>query len=84
MILSFTKATALLLALVVYFVIHRRILKSSLTHIVPPGPPGYPLIGNVFDIPAQYEWKAYSAWVPRYVKYSLSLAGIRSLTDQCL
>ena len=29
---------------------------------LPPGPPGLPVIGNLLDIPASYEWIAYRDW----------------------
>ena len=29
---------------------------------VPPGPPGLPIVGNIFDIPKAYEWLAYEEW----------------------
>lgn len=28
----------------------------------PPGPPGWPFIGNVFDIPTTYQWETFTAW----------------------
>ncbi|KAJ3877380.1 cytochrome P450 [Lentinula edodes] len=29
---------------------------------LPPGPRGWPIIGNVFDIPDEYPWKVYRRW----------------------
>ncbi|KAF5366070.1 hypothetical protein D9757_012379 [Collybiopsis confluens] len=29
---------------------------------LPPGPSGWPLIGNLWDIPASYEWEVYAKW----------------------
>ena len=29
---------------------------------LPPGPKGYPLIGNLFDMPAQRSWIVYDEW----------------------
>lgn len=31
-----------------------------------PGPPGYPLVGNVFDLPHQAPWKTYKRWSEEY------------------
>lgn len=32
----------------------------------PPGPPGWPVIGNLFDIPKSSEWVKYKEWCDRY------------------
>jgi hypothetical protein len=32
----------------------------------PPGPPGYPIIGNVLDIPKEAAWETYSKWGKQY------------------
>lgn len=32
----------------------------------PPGPPGRPLIGNVFDMPRSNEWIKYNEWCREY------------------
>ncbi|TBU24926.1 cytochrome P450, partial [Dichomitus squalens] len=44
---------------------------------LPPGPKGIPVLGNVFDIPKEFEWIAYDRWSREYrsdVIY-LNLAG---------
>ncbi|KAG6845597.1 hypothetical protein H0H87_006650 [Tephrocybe sp. NHM501043] len=33
---------------------------------LPPGPKGYPLIGNVLDMPSKQEWVTFSQWGERY------------------
>lgn len=33
---------------------------------LPPGPKGYPLIGNVYDIPHHYPWLTYTEWAHKY------------------
>ncbi|KAJ6507474.1 cytochrome P450 [Mycena vulgaris] len=33
---------------------------------LPPGPRGYPLIGNIFDMPERHSWKAFAKWGEQY------------------
>ncbi|PBL03489.1 cytochrome P450 [Armillaria gallica] len=33
---------------------------------LPPGPKGLPLIGNLWDVPAEYPWLTYSQWAATY------------------
>ncbi|KAJ7157971.1 cytochrome P450 [Mycena crocata] len=40
---------------------------------LPPGPKGYPLIGNVFDMPTSHPWKTFAEWGEQY-------GGIMSVT----
>lgn len=35
---------------------------------LPPGPKGYPLIGNLFDVPKDKPWVAYNEWSKKYGK----------------
>ena len=37
---------------------------------LPPGPKGYPLIGNLFDMPADKPWVVYDEWRKTYGKFS--------------
>ncbi len=32
----------------------------------PPGPTGYPIIGNKFDVPKKKAWKTYDEWFKKY------------------
>ena len=36
---------------------------------LPPGPKGYPLIGNLFDMPVHKPWVIYDEWRKTYGKY---------------
>jgi hypothetical protein len=38
--------------------------RVSLPH--PPGPRGVPLLGNIRDIPTEYEWLTYNEYSKRY------------------
>jgi hypothetical protein len=35
---------------------------------LPPGPKGYPLIGNLFDMPVDKPWIVYDEWRKKYGK----------------
>ncbi|KAI0351255.1 cytochrome P450 [Trametes cingulata] len=64
-------AAALLLALIVRgFLVRRR--RGPL----PPGPSGWPIIGNVLDVPPSHHWKTFALWGTRYGDLmSLTLLG---------
>lgn len=36
------------------------------TRHLPPGPKGYPIIGNLLDIPIGQEWLTYARWADRW------------------
>ncbi|PBL03385.1 cytochrome P450 [Armillaria gallica] len=33
---------------------------------LPPGPKGFPLIGNLWDVPVEYPWATYARWTATY------------------
>lgn len=35
---------------------------------LPPGPKGYPIIGNLFDMPFEQQWVSYRKWCKEYSK----------------
>lgn len=39
---------------------------------LPPGPRGWPIIGNVFDIPDEYPWKVYRRWGQEFGRFIIS------------
>ncbi|KAJ3964513.1 cytochrome P450 [Lentinula raphanica] len=39
-----------------------KLLSKGQSGPLPPGPKGWPIIGNIFDIPAEYPWKVYRRW----------------------
>ena len=54
-------AAAVLLLLVLRAVIVRKRRGP-----MPPGPPGWPIIGNVLDIPLDYSWHTFAKWAERW------------------
>ena len=36
---------------------------------LPPGPKGYPIIGNLLDFPIDHQWMVYDKWTKKYGKY---------------
>lgn len=52
-----------------------RALKNKRNFPPPPGPKGFMLIGNMFDIPKEREWLTYTDWGKKY--------GILSSTTDC-
>lgn len=43
-------------------VVLAKYFNSNNTKPFPPGPRGWPVIGNVLDIPFEYPWKVYRQW----------------------
>ena len=38
---------------------------------LPPGPKGFPLIGNIFDMPVKKPWLVYDEWCKTYGELSM-------------
>lgn len=38
------------------------LIKRHKTRRLPPSPPAWPVVGNLFDIPGKYEWLTYEKW----------------------
>ena len=48
---------------------------------LPPGPKGYPLIGNLFDVPSDKPWVVYDKWRKTYGK-TFMINGLRLSESQ--
>lgn len=49
---------ALVIALWIWLFLRGRLA----THLLPPGPPGIPLLGNLFDWPYESGWLRFTEW----------------------
>lgn len=49
--------------ILVCLVLNRRLKRSSK---LPPGPPGWPIVGNLLDMPKEFEWLQYKKWSDLY------------------
>ena len=56
--------TLLVVVLVAYLSWAR--IKQSKRAPLPPGPAGYPIIGNLLELPHSYPWLGYADWAKRY------------------
>ncbi|KXN82772.1 O-methylsterigmatocystin oxidoreductase [Leucoagaricus sp. SymC.cos] len=50
--------------LALYLYLRKRRSRGSLP--LPPGPKGWPIIGNMLDMPTEFEWKTYNEWCKKY------------------
>ena len=44
----------------------RRVRNPLLSLPLPPGPRGYPIVGNLFDVPKKMPWKVFHEWSKSY------------------
>jgi len=57
-----------------------RLARRSSRSRLPPGPRGYPIVGNLFDLPSTQVWKQFGAWGKQYGGFTwLSLRTICTL-----
>lgn len=50
--------------LLVTFLITRSYTQKR--HAYPPGPPGFPIIGNMLQLPTNKHWLQYDRWTKQY------------------
>ncbi|KAJ7065509.1 cytochrome P450 [Mycena amicta] len=61
-----TTNSLLLLAFLAVLAVIRRLGKRRSTLPLPPGPKKLPIVGNLFDMPAERQWEAYHQWSQEY------------------
>ena len=65
--LSFSIWIALCVLFLCYLVSRKkRLVKNPKRLPLPPGPPGWPIIGNLFDISNSWLWLSYSSMAQKY------------------
>jgi hypothetical protein len=73
----------MLAALLFSFVIFRQLQKGRINPKglpLPPGPKGYPLVDNLFDMPIDKPWLIYDEWRKTYGKTSIAHHKYYSIT----
>lgn len=77
---------AVLLTVVVLGVIHyRKSIANRRYNSLPPGPSGYPIVGNINAIPQHEPWFKFLEWSRQYSKYYDMISGTHATylnTDQ--
>ncbi|EPT02822.1 hypothetical protein FOMPIDRAFT_54955 [Fomitopsis schrenkii] len=67
-----------LIAIAVVVLLVYRFIKTRRRLPYPPGPRGWPIVGNIFDIPTEYQWKTFAQWGEKYGPImSVSILGQR-------
>ena len=62
---------SLVLALLLYILIVFRNKRRQSAFPCPPGPPSWPIIGNLLDVPKDAPWIAYSNMSKKYGMYDI-------------
>lgn len=60
-------------AIVFFILLFAFILRFNQRKSLPPGPPKWPIIGNLLHIPKNYAWQVYANWGKQYGSYARAL-----------
>ncbi len=55
-----------IVALLIAFILVAVVSLNRTRRSLPPGPKGLPILGNIFDVPKEFEWLAYARWSRQY------------------
>ncbi len=61
----FLTAWHVVAAVLLVLIVNAAVVRKRRTPL-PPGPRGWPVIGNVFDMPPSYHWKTFATWSEQY------------------
>jgi cytochrome P450 len=74
--ISYTIIIALLLGTILFILTKGSRKEATAGSVFPPGPPGYPIVGNLPEIPPKHSWLQFFAWAKKYGPlYRLNIAG---------
>jgi hypothetical protein len=68
MALSYLTIADIFFAFLALFVFIKILRRSSVPHalLLPPGPKGLPIVGNILDMPSEKEWLTFAQWGERW------------------
>ncbi|KAJ3814347.1 cytochrome P450 [Lentinula lateritia] len=73
--MTFAVGDLLLLTLLACFTSYKLFFSRKYPHSLPPGPKGWPLIGNAFDMPKSHSWRTFAQWGKKWGRIFTFLLG---------
>lgn len=71
--MTFAVGDFVLLTLLACFTSYRLFFSRKYPHSLPPGPKGWPLIGNAFDMPKTHSWRTFAQWGKKWGRSKCSI-----------
>jgi hypothetical protein len=66
-----------------FFLVKRFVQRKPGDRKLPPGPSGYPIIGNLLDWPSSKEWETYTKWAEIYGEHKIIPCLHDRISDLC-